>query len=93
MTALCGMGGVFRIIPTDSGKSTTPAALSAPTRAGSRRCCARRCDRIIDQFPAELRNQVRAMLSESLKGVVGQHAKAYAAEKTKWGPALAGPKR
>jgi len=29
-------------------------------------------DRIIDQFPADRQNQVRAMLSESLKGVVAQ---------------------
>ncbi len=29
-------------------------------------------DRIIDQFPAEEQNQIRAMLSESLKGVVAQ---------------------
>jgi len=29
-------------------------------------------DRIIDQFPADRQNQVRAMLSESLKGVIAQ---------------------
>ena len=29
-------------------------------------------DRIIDQFPAEEQNQIRAMLSESLKGVIAQ---------------------
>ncbi|HEV8701506.1 MAG TPA: type IV pilus twitching motility protein PilT [Candidatus Polarisedimenticolia bacterium] len=29
-------------------------------------------DRIIDQFPADRQNQIRAMLSESLKGVIAQ---------------------
>src|SRR5690606_33240209 len=29
-------------------------------------------DRIIDQFPSEQQNQIRAMLAESLKGVVAQ---------------------
>jgi hypothetical protein len=29
-------------------------------------------DRVIDQFPAEQQNQIRAMLAESLKGVIAQ---------------------
>ena len=30
-------------------------------------------DRIIDQFPADRQNQIRTMLSESLKGVISQN--------------------
>jgi twitching motility protein PilT len=35
--------------------------------------CAKTVDRVIDVFPADQQNKIRATLSESLKGVVSQH--------------------
>src|SRR2546427_99687 len=84
-----GVGAVFRVIPTrirSVAELGIPQVVSqlaefdrglvlvtGPTGSGKSTTLAALIDQIIDVFPPHQQSQVRAMISESIRGIVAQH--------------------